>query len=189
VSVYIQTRLKNHSKVQTNQPTNTVGLEFRQSNTHTHTHKYTESNIVQRAFPPLSFWLLHVMICKGADHIIYIHRLQTRLLSSATPKEQIKRPFLSWKLALSFFMCQTLLLAELNHSVVILEPPNGTFAHKLNHSFFSFVDENLEIIFWSPRISWLWLCESLWRSTAQSCHLHWHVWIHDEVPNFTEPKP
>jgi hypothetical protein len=79
VSVYIHTRLKNRSKVQTNQPTNTVGLEFRQSNTHTHTHthKYTESNIVQRSFPPLSFWLLHVMICKGADHIIYIHRLQT----------------------------------------------------------------------------------------------------------------
>jgi hypothetical protein len=62
-------------------------------------------------------------------------------LSCATPKEQIKRPFLSWKLALSFFMCQTLLLAEFNHTVVILEPPDGTFAHELNHSFFSFVDE------------------------------------------------
>jgi hypothetical protein len=38
-------------------------------------------------------------------------------------------------------MCLTLLLAELNHTVAILELPNGTFAHKLNHSFFSFVDE------------------------------------------------
>jgi hypothetical protein len=38
-------------------------------------------------------------------------------------------------------MCQTLLLAELNHTVAILEPPNDTFAHKLNHSFISFVDE------------------------------------------------
>ncbi len=39
-------------------------------------------------------------------------------------------------------MCQMmLLLTELNHTVVILERPNGTFAHKLNHSFFSFVDE------------------------------------------------
>jgi hypothetical protein len=38
-------------------------------------------------------------------------------------------------------MCQTLLLAELNHTVAILELPNDTFAHKLNHSFISFVDE------------------------------------------------
>jgi hypothetical protein len=38
-------------------------------------------------------------------------------------------------------MCQMLLLAEFNHTVVILEPPDSTFAHELNHSFFSFVDE------------------------------------------------
>jgi hypothetical protein len=42
---------------------------------------------------------------------------------------------------LELLYVQMMLLTELNHTVAILEQLNGTFAHKLNHSFFSFVDE------------------------------------------------